>query len=118
LRDGTAFFRYGVQVNSLGLTEEQPENNAWRILITYLVQDALTASRDDDPCSFNAHQRRMIAASRKKTDQRDAYWIEGCRCDNPQALSERRKSDSRSAPPRARGNWRHCSLLLPIRASG
>lgn len=26
-------FRYGVQVNSLGLTESQPENNAWRILI-------------------------------------------------------------------------------------
>jgi ethylmalonyl-CoA mutase len=26
-------FRYGVQVNSLGLTENQPENNAWRILI-------------------------------------------------------------------------------------
>ncbi len=24
-------FRYGVQVNSLGLTEAQPENNAWRI---------------------------------------------------------------------------------------
>lgn len=29
-------FRYGVQVNSLGLTEEQPENNAWRILIETL----------------------------------------------------------------------------------
>ncbi len=29
-------FRYGVQVNSLGLTEEQPENNAWRILIQSL----------------------------------------------------------------------------------
>ncbi|GBF51889.1 methylmalonyl-CoA mutase [Leptospira ryugenii] len=29
-------FRYGVQVNSLGLTEEQPENNAWRILIESL----------------------------------------------------------------------------------
>ena len=29
-------FRYGVQVNSLGLTEEQPENNAWRILIEAL----------------------------------------------------------------------------------
>ncbi|MCB1202540.1 MAG: cobalamin-dependent protein, partial [Leptospiraceae bacterium] len=28
--------RYGVQVNSLGLTEEQPENNAWRILIETL----------------------------------------------------------------------------------
>lgn len=29
-------FRYGVQVNSLGLTAEQPENNAWRILIETL----------------------------------------------------------------------------------
>jgi (2R)-ethylmalonyl-CoA mutase len=28
--------RYGVQVNSLGLTEQQPENNAWRILIEAL----------------------------------------------------------------------------------
>jgi (2R)-ethylmalonyl-CoA mutase len=29
-------FRYGVQVNSLGLTAEQPENNAWRILLETL----------------------------------------------------------------------------------
>jgi (2R)-ethylmalonyl-CoA mutase len=29
-------FRYGVQVNSLGLTEAQPENNAYRILIEML----------------------------------------------------------------------------------
>jgi ethylmalonyl-CoA mutase len=29
-------FRYGVQVNSLNLTEQQPENNAWRILIECL----------------------------------------------------------------------------------
>src|SRR5262249_46000715 len=29
-------FRYGVQVNSLGLTEQQPENNAWRIRIEAL----------------------------------------------------------------------------------
>ena len=29
-------FRYGVQVNSLGLTEPQPENNAWRILLSAL----------------------------------------------------------------------------------
>ncbi|HNH10456.1 MAG TPA: methylmalonyl-CoA mutase family protein, partial [Leptospiraceae bacterium] len=28
--------RYGVQVNSLGLTEEQPENNAWRIILEAL----------------------------------------------------------------------------------
>lgn len=36
-------FRYGVQVNSLGLTEEQPENNAWRILIESL---GVTLSRN------------------------------------------------------------------------
>jgi ethylmalonyl-CoA mutase len=36
-------FRYGVQVNSLGLTEAQPENNIARILIEML---AVTLSRD------------------------------------------------------------------------
>jgi (2R)-ethylmalonyl-CoA mutase len=36
-------FRYGVQVNSLGLTEAQPENNAWRILIESL---GVTLSRN------------------------------------------------------------------------
>ncbi|HEY0194170.1 MAG TPA: protein meaA, partial [Kofleriaceae bacterium] len=36
-------FRYGVQVNSLGLTEPQPENSAWRILIEAL---GVTLSRD------------------------------------------------------------------------
>ena len=35
--------RYGVQVNSLGLTEQQPENNAWRILIEAL---GVTLSKD------------------------------------------------------------------------
>jgi len=36
-------FRYGVQVNSLGLTEAQPENNAQRIVLEML---AVTLSRD------------------------------------------------------------------------
>ncbi|WP_246313726.1 protein meaA [Janibacter alkaliphilus] len=36
-------FRYGVQVNSLGLTEAQPENNVQRILIEML---AVTMSKD------------------------------------------------------------------------
>ncbi|WP_020187271.1 protein meaA [Methylopila sp. 73B] len=36
-------FRYGVQVNSLGLTEPQPENNVYRILIQTL---AVTLSKD------------------------------------------------------------------------
>src|SRR3546814_3973920 len=30
-------FRYGVQVNSLGLTEQQPENNVYRILLELLA---------------------------------------------------------------------------------
>ena len=42
--------------------------------LTYLVHDALTAA-GTTVLSFNAHQLRMIAASRKKTDRRDAYWI-------------------------------------------
>jgi len=36
-------FRYGVQVNSLGLTEAQPENNVYRVLLEML---AVTLSRD------------------------------------------------------------------------
>ena len=36
-------FRYGVQVNSLGLTEPQPENNVYRILLETL---AVTLSKD------------------------------------------------------------------------
>jgi ethylmalonyl-CoA mutase len=36
-------FRYGVQVNSLGLTAEQPENNVYRILLEML---SVTLSKD------------------------------------------------------------------------
>ncbi|HEY4985083.1 MAG TPA: protein meaA [Bradyrhizobium sp.] len=36
-------FRYGVQVNSLGLTEQQPENNVYRVLFGML---GVTLSRD------------------------------------------------------------------------
>jgi len=36
-------FRYGVQVNSLGLTEQQPENNVYRILLSTL---AVVLSKD------------------------------------------------------------------------
>ena len=36
-------FRYGVQVNSLGLTEQQPENNVYRVLLEML---AVTMSQD------------------------------------------------------------------------
>jgi len=36
-------FRYGVQVNSLGLTEQQPENNVYRVLLEML---AVVLSKD------------------------------------------------------------------------
>src|SRR5262249_37559796 len=42
--------------------------------LTYLVHGAVTAA-GGRLLSFNAAQLRMIAASRKKTDRRDAYWI-------------------------------------------
>ena len=42
--------------------------------LTYLVHDAVTAA-GTTLLSFNAQSLRMIAASRKKTDRRDAYWI-------------------------------------------
>ena len=38
-------FRYGVQVNSLGLTEQQPENNVFRILIEMLAVTLSKSSR-------------------------------------------------------------------------
>ncbi len=40
----------------------------------YLVHDAITAA-GFPIASFNAAELRIIAASRKKTDKRDAYWI-------------------------------------------
>lgn len=42
--------------------------------LTALVHDTLTAA-GTKILSFNAQQLRMVAASRKKTDRRDAYWI-------------------------------------------
>jgi transposase len=42
--------------------------------MAYLVHDAV-AGAGVEILSFNAHQLRMIASSRKKTDRRDAYWI-------------------------------------------
>jgi transposase len=42
--------------------------------LTYLVHDAVTAT-GTPLLSCNAQQLRMIAASRKKTDRRDAYGI-------------------------------------------
>jgi transposase len=42
--------------------------------MTYLVHDVLTAA-NVRVLAFNAWHLRMVAASRKKTDRRDAYWL-------------------------------------------
>ena len=48
-------FRYGVQVNSLGLTEQQPENNVQRIVLEML---GLTLSADARARAFASTYRR------------------------------------------------------------
>ena len=51
-------FRYGVQVNSLGLTEQQPENNVYRILIEMLAVTLSKNARARGPCSCPPGTRR------------------------------------------------------------
>ena len=50
-------FRYGVQVNSLGLTEPQAENNVYRILLEMLAV-TLSGTRAPAPCSCRPGTRR------------------------------------------------------------
>lgn len=67
-------------VPALGeLVAELSKQSALRVgqevgTMAYLVHDAV-AGAGVEILSFNAHQLRMIASSRKKTDRRDAYWI-------------------------------------------
>jgi transposase len=63
----------GALVRELSITEEVVAGQEVGTM-TYLVHDTVTAA-GASVLSFNAHQLRMIAASRKKTDRRDAYWI-------------------------------------------
>jgi (2R)-ethylmalonyl-CoA mutase len=51
-------FRYGVQVNSLGLTESQPENNVQRIVLEALAV-TLGRSARARRCSFPPGTRRL-----------------------------------------------------------
>ena len=60
-------FRYGVQVNSLGLTEPQPENNIARIMIEML---AVTLSKNarisrSITQSLRQHRTRQAATARR-----------------------------------------------------
>src|SRR4029078_13243920 len=53
-------FRYGVQVNSLGLTEGQPENNVQRIVLEML---GVTLSRDARARAGQAHALKEAATA-------------------------------------------------------
>ena len=51
-------FRYGVQVNSLGLTEQQPENNVQRIVLEIARRHACPRTPGPAPCSCRPGTRR------------------------------------------------------------
>src|SRR5207237_968396 len=51
-------FRYGVQVNSLGLTEMQPENNVYRIAL-----EALAVTRGPRRTGSGAGESRQVTRS-------------------------------------------------------
>ncbi len=53
-------FRYGVQVNSLGLTEQQPENNVYRILLVDARRDACRRKAARAPCNCRPGTRRSV----------------------------------------------------------
>ena len=57
-------FRYGVQVNSLGLTESQPENNIIRIVLEALGRDAWAATRAPARSSCPPGTRRSACRGR------------------------------------------------------
>src|SRR3712207_8278003 len=60
-------FRYGVQVNSLGLTESQPENNIIRIVL-----EALGVTRSEEHTSELQSRQYLVCRlllEKKKTKQ-------------------------------------------------
>ena len=54
-------FRYGVQVNSLGLTEQQPENNVYRILLSMLAVTLSKKARTSRSSTQSLRQQRWRA---------------------------------------------------------
>ena len=64
-------FRYGVQVNSLGLTEQQPENNVYRILLETLAV-TLSKTPAHAPCSFPPGTRRLACRAHGTSNGRCA----------------------------------------------
>ncbi|GAA3076823.1 hypothetical protein GCM10020254_21010 [Streptomyces goshikiensis] len=115
-------FRYGVQVNSLGLTEAQPENNVQRIVLEML---AVTLSRTPAPapCSCRPGTRRWACpgpgtssgrcASSRSWRTRATCW--STRTSSPDPTSSRPKSTpwSPTAWPRSTGSRRWAARWPP-----
>ena len=94
-------FRYGVQVNSLGLTEAQPENNVQRIVLEMLGRDAVEARPGPAASSCRRGTRRSACPARGTSSGRC-----GCnRCSRSRATSSSTRTSStaptssRPAPP-------------------
>jgi hypothetical protein len=72
-KDPTTTVGLGSMVARVGGTEDLVAGQEVGTM-AFFVYDTLT-SLGVKVLSFNAHHLRMIAASRKKTDRRDAYWL-------------------------------------------
>ncbi len=78
-------FRYGVQVNSLGLTEPQPENNVYRILIEMLAV-TLSRRRAPGPCSSRRGTRRSACRAPSTSNGRSGCSRSSPMRDRPSGL--------------------------------
>ena len=91
-------FRYGVQVNSLGLTEAQPENNVQRIVLEMLGGHAVQEARARAPCSCRPGTRRSACRARGTSSGRCA--CSRCSPSSPTCWSTRTSSKARTSSRR------------------
>ena len=92
-------FRYGVQVNSLGLTEQQPENNVYRILIEML---AVVLSRARAPAPYSCRRGTRRWACRGPGTSNGAC---GCSRSSPMRPISSTMATSSMARRRSSGKW-------------
>ena len=107
-------FRYGVQVNSLGLTEAQPENNVQRIVLEMLARHAVEAGPGPlDPAAGVERGARPAPSVGSAVVVADATGA-GLR-DRParvrrhlRRLARHREEDGRAGRRRHRPSWTTC----------
>ena len=120
-------FRYGVQVNSLGLTEAQPENNVQRIVLEMLAvtmsqgrpgprRAAARVERGAGPAPARGTSSGRCASSR--------CWPSRATCSSTTTCSRGRRSSrprspssSRAPAPRSTGCRRWVARCRPSRAA-